>query len=211
MLTLSAICSSVYCSASGSCRNQGAPAAARRRNKSTSFRHNSTKSRHSPETTRCSNARHLTTAAFRVVNLNYNHLHYFWVVASVGSIAKAARSLHVTPQTISGQLRTLEDRLGSALFERVGRKLATMFVSALSTPALAPGLTPWFPDIDGNELVVVDKRGDDAGGGGVEEDGEGGEPEGGRVEGPEVVGADDEERGDGGPAEIRGDHHPSPG
>ena len=31
-----------------------------------------------------------------------------------------------------------------------------MFVSAVSTPALAPGLTPWFPDVDGNELVVVD-------------------------------------------------------
>ena len=39
---------------------------------------------------------------------------------------------------------------------RVGRKLATMFVSALSTPALAPGLTPWFPEVDGNELVVID-------------------------------------------------------
>lgn len=39
---------------------------------------------------------------------------------------------------------------------RVGRKLATMFVSALSTPALAPGLTPWFPEIDGNELVIID-------------------------------------------------------
>lgn len=43
-----------------------------------------------------------------------------------------------------------------ARIHRVGRKLATMFVSALSTPSLAPGLTPWFPDIDGNELVVVD-------------------------------------------------------
>jgi hypothetical protein len=43
-----------------------------------------------------------------------------------------------------------------AQVHRVGRKLATMFVSALSTPALAPGLTPWFPDVDGNELVVVD-------------------------------------------------------
>jgi len=43
-----------------------------------------------------------------------------------------------------------------ARVHRVGRKLATMFVSALSTPALAPGLTPWFPDIDGNDLVVVD-------------------------------------------------------
>lgn len=39
---------------------------------------------------------------------------------------------------------------------RVGRKLATMFVSALSTPSLAPGLTPWFPSVDGSELVVVD-------------------------------------------------------
>lgn len=43
-----------------------------------------------------------------------------------------------------------------AAVHRVGRKLATMFVSALSTPSLAPGLTPWFPEIDGNELVVVD-------------------------------------------------------
>lgn len=43
-----------------------------------------------------------------------------------------------------------------AQIHRVGRKLATMFVSALSTPALAPGLTPWFPGIDGNELVVID-------------------------------------------------------
>lgn len=43
-----------------------------------------------------------------------------------------------------------------AAVHRVGRKLAAMFVSALSTPALAPGVTPWFPDIDGNELVVVD-------------------------------------------------------
>jgi len=43
-----------------------------------------------------------------------------------------------------------------SVVHRVGRKLATMFVSALSTPALAPGLTPWFPEISGNELVVVD-------------------------------------------------------
>lgn len=43
-----------------------------------------------------------------------------------------------------------------ARVHRIGRKLATMFVSALSTPALAPGLTPWFPEVDGNDLVVVD-------------------------------------------------------
>jgi hypothetical protein len=39
---------------------------------------------------------------------------------------------------------------------RVGVKLATMYVSALSTPSLAPGLTPWFPTMDGSALVVVD-------------------------------------------------------
>lgn len=39
---------------------------------------------------------------------------------------------------------------------RIGTKLATMYVSALSTPALAPGLAPWWPRVDGNHLVVVD-------------------------------------------------------
>jgi hypothetical protein len=43
-----------------------------------------------------------------------------------------------------------------ATVHRVGPKLATLFVSALSTPLLAPGLTPWFPAVDGNHLVVVD-------------------------------------------------------
>ena len=58
-----------------------------------------------------------------MVHLNYNHLHYFWVVATLGSIARAAASLHVTPQTISGQIRQLESRVGAALFQRSGRKL----------------------------------------------------------------------------------------
>lgn len=43
----------------------------------------------------------------------------------------------------------------SALFG-IGRKLATMYVAALSTPALSPGFAPWHPVIDGNGLVVVD-------------------------------------------------------
>ena len=43
-----------------------------------------------------------------------------------------------------------------ATFYHVGEKLASMFVAALSTPALAPGLTPWFPLLDGNSLLVVD-------------------------------------------------------
>lgn len=38
----------------------------------------------------------------------------------------------------------------------VGRKLATMYVSALSTPELVPGLTPWAPAVGGSSLVIVD-------------------------------------------------------
>jgi hypothetical protein len=56
--------------------------------------------------------------------------------------------------TPTGRAKVLVSHLQRV--HRVGRKLATMFVSALSTPALASGLTPWFPEVDGNELVVVD-------------------------------------------------------
>lgn len=56
-------------------------------------------------------------------HLNYNHLQYFWVVAREGSIARAAKILHLTPQTISGQLKLLDDSVGEPLFHRVGRGL----------------------------------------------------------------------------------------
>ena len=57
-------------------------------------------------------------------HLNYNHLLYFWTVAREGSIAKATKSLHLTPQTISGQLKLLEESVGEPLFHRVGRGLS---------------------------------------------------------------------------------------
>jgi LysR family transcriptional activator of nhaA len=37
-------------------------------------------------------------------SLNLKHLRYFWAVAANGTMARAAEILHVTPQTISGQL-----------------------------------------------------------------------------------------------------------
>lgn len=57
-------------------------------------------------------------------HLNYNHLLYFWTVAQEGSVARAAELLHLAPQTISGQLKMLEDAVGEPLFHRVGRGLA---------------------------------------------------------------------------------------
>jgi len=56
-------------------------------------------------------------------NLNYKHLHYFWVVTKSGGVAKAGEQLHVTPQSISGQIRMLEETVGEALWRRAGRKL----------------------------------------------------------------------------------------
>jgi LysR family transcriptional activator of nhaA len=56
-------------------------------------------------------------------HLNYNHLLYFWTVAREGSVARAADVLHLTPQTISGQLKLLQESIGCELFQRVGRGL----------------------------------------------------------------------------------------
>lgn len=54
-------------------------------------------------------------------NLNFKHLKYFWTVAKTGSIARASEQLHLTPQSISGQLTEFEERLGVELFRRSGR------------------------------------------------------------------------------------------
>ncbi len=57
------------------------------------------------------------------LHLNLSHLHYFWIVASEGTIARACEKLHVTQPTISAQLRDLERSLGEKLFQRKGRSL----------------------------------------------------------------------------------------
>ncbi|YCH31245.1 transcriptional activator NhaR [Erwinia sp. D4-22] len=56
-------------------------------------------------------------------HLNYNHLYYFWHVCKQGSIVNAAEKLFLTPQTITGQIKALEERLQGKLFRRQGRGL----------------------------------------------------------------------------------------
>ena len=63
--------------------------------------------------------------------LNYKHLRYFWVVATEGGVARASERLHLTPQTISGQLSLLEQQLDTKLFNRVGRNLELTEVGRL--------------------------------------------------------------------------------
>ncbi len=55
--------------------------------------------------------------------VNYKHLHYFWMVAKEGGIARASERLHITPQTISGQITLLESYFGEDLFSKAGRNI----------------------------------------------------------------------------------------
>lgn len=54
-------------------------------------------------------------------HLDLVQLAYLRAVARSGSVTAAATALSVAPQTVSGQLGVLEDRLGVPLLERVGR------------------------------------------------------------------------------------------
>ena len=58
-----------------------------------------------------------------MAQLNYHHLYYFYITVQEGSLAKAAERLHVTPQTVSGQIKAFEHYLGRPLFDKVGKTL----------------------------------------------------------------------------------------
>ena len=55
--------------------------------------------------------------------MNFKHLYYFWVTAKAGGVMRAGEQLHTTPQTLSGQINLLEERLGRPLFQKNGRNL----------------------------------------------------------------------------------------
>lgn len=56
-------------------------------------------------------------------NLNYHHLYHFWAVAKQGGVARAARHLGLSVQTLSVQVRELERVLGVQLLRPEGRRL----------------------------------------------------------------------------------------
>ena len=55
--------------------------------------------------------------------MNFKHLHYFWAAAKAGGVVRAGEQLHISPQTLSGQIKLLEESLGCALFRKAGRGL----------------------------------------------------------------------------------------
>jgi LysR family transcriptional activator of nhaA len=58
-----------------------------------------------------------------IQDFNYRHLYYFWVVAKEGGMSRAAGRLGMAVQTVSTQVRELEQSLGHALLKPAGRGL----------------------------------------------------------------------------------------
>jgi LysR family transcriptional regulator, transcriptional activator of nhaA len=58
-----------------------------------------------------------------IPRLNFQHLLYFWSVVRNGSLTKACAELHLSAPTVSAQLHTFEERLGSRLLMKSGRTL----------------------------------------------------------------------------------------
>lgn len=59
----------------------------------------------------------------RLENLNFHHLRYFWRVAKLGHLTRAAEELHTSQSAVSAQIRQLEKHLNEDLFLREGRRL----------------------------------------------------------------------------------------
>ncbi len=58
-----------------------------------------------------------------ILNLNFNHLYYFYIVGKANGLSEAARMLRISQPSLSAQMKVLEAKLGIALFRKVGRRL----------------------------------------------------------------------------------------
>lgn len=89
--------------------------------------------------------------------LNYHHLRYFLAVATEGGIKKASKTLHVSPPTLSAQVRELEGFLNTPLFLREGKALLLNDAGRVAK-RYADRIFSF-----GDELVAVIQRGESGG------------------------------------------------
>jgi LysR family transcriptional regulator, hydrogen peroxide-inducible genes activator len=69
--------------------------------------------------------------------MEIHQLRYFCAVARAGSFTRAAEELGIAQSSLSQQIRALERKIGTPLFERLGRSVRlTAFGEALQAPAL---------------------------------------------------------------------------
>lgn len=66
------------------------------------------------------------------MDLNYNHLKYFWIVAHEGNLTRAADNLHIAQSALSIQLKTLQKQLGHDLFKKEGKQLVLTEVGRMA-------------------------------------------------------------------------------
>jgi LysR family transcriptional regulator for metE and metH len=57
------------------------------------------------------------------MTLEIRHLKLVVAVAEAGSLAKAGEALYLTPSALSHQLKEIEEKLGTALFQRINKKM----------------------------------------------------------------------------------------
>lgn len=61
--------------------------------------------------------------ASMALQLNHNHLFYFWMAAKHRNLTRAAKELGLAQPTVSAQIRSLEEQLNAALLTRRGRNI----------------------------------------------------------------------------------------
>ena len=59
----------------------------------------------------------------QMTNFEIRHLRMVAAIAASGSVTRAASEVHLTQSAVSHQLRDIEDRLGTPLFLRVGKRM----------------------------------------------------------------------------------------
>jgi len=88
-------------------------------------------------------------------HLSLRQLEVFEAVARLGSLKRASQTLHVTPPTVSMQIRKLSDAVGMPLFEQVGKRIYLTDAGR----ALYESCRAMFANLEHFESTIADMQG----------------------------------------------------